>query len=142
MEKQLELIMDEILLTFDGGALKKAGKGFGKGYGSYNIRINGEDKPSFSKLKETYGNELSSNQAEYMAIIKGIEKVIELYGENVKLHIKGDSQLVINQINGIYRVKSPNMVPLYQKAMTLLKNISEYNAEFWVRANSEREFGH
>jgi hypothetical protein len=27
--------MDEILLTFDGGALKKAGKGFGKGYGSY-----------------------------------------------------------------------------------------------------------
>jgi len=33
-------------------------------------------------------------------------------------------------------------VPLYQKAMTLLKNISEYNAEFWVRANSEREFGH
>ena len=39
--------MDEILLTFDGGALKKAGKGFGKGYGSYNIRINGEDKPRF-----------------------------------------------------------------------------------------------
>jgi len=26
--------------------------------------------------------------------------------------------------------------------MALLKNISEYNAEFWVRANSEREFGH
>ena len=134
--------MKEVLLTFDGGALKKAGKGFGKGYGSYNIRINGESEPVFGKLKETYGNELSNNQAEYMSLIKGIKKVVELYGEDIKLQIKGDSQLVINHINGNYRVKSPNMIPLYQETMALLNRLTEYDIEFWRRVNSEREFGH
>ena len=134
--------MKEVLLTFDGGALKEAGEGFGKGYGSYNIRINGESEPIFSKLKETYGNELSNNQAEYMSLIRGIKKVIELYGEDIKLQIKGDSQLVINHINGSYRVKSPNMIPLYQETMALLNRLTEYDIEFWRRVNSEIEFGH
>ena len=134
--------MKEVLLTFDGGALKKAGEGFGKGYGSYNIRINGENEPIFSKLKETYGYELSNNQAEYMSLIKGIKKVIKLYGEDIKLQIKGDSQLVINHINGNYKVKSPNMIPLYRETMALLSSLTEYDVEFWRRINSEREFGH
>ena len=130
--------MKEILLTFDGGSLGNPGKG----YGSYNIRIGNEDEPSFSEQREVYGNNLTNNEAEYMALIKGVEKVLELYGENIKLSIKGDSQLVINQINGTYKVKSQNMVPLYNKIMKILGNISEYKIEFWRRANSEREFGH
>ena len=134
--------MKKILLTFDGGAKKKAGEGFGRGYGSYNIRIGGENEPSFSKLREEYGDDLSNNQAEYMSLIKGIKKVIKLYGEDIKLHIKGDSQLVINQINGNYKVKSQNMVPLYQETMKLLDRLTEYDVEFWRRINSEREFGH
>ena len=130
--------MKEILLTFDGGSLGNPGEG----YGSYNIRIGNENKPSFSKQREVYGNNLTNNEAEYMALINGVEKVLELYGENIKLSIKGDSQLVVNQINGAYRVKSQNMVPLYNKIMKILGNISEYKIEFWRRANSEREFGH
>ena len=65
-----------------------------------------------------------------------------MYGEDIKLHIKGDSQLVINQINGNYKVKSQNMVPLYQETMKLLDRLTEYDVEFWRRINSEREFGH
>ena len=130
--------MKEILLTFDGGSLGNPGEG----YGSYNIRIGNEDEPSFSEQREVYGNNLTNNEAEYMALIKGVEKVLELYGENIKLSIKGDSQLVINQINGTYKVKSQNMVPLYKKIMKILGNISEFKIEFWRRANSEREFGH
>ena len=130
--------MKEILLTFDGGSLGNPGEG----YGSYNIRIGNEDEPSFSKQREIYGDNITNNEAEYMALIKGVDKVIKLYGENIKLNIKGDSQLVVNQINGIYKVKSKNMIPLYQKIMKMLTKISKYNIKFWRRANSEREFGH
>tara|TARA_B100001094_G_C17910632_1_gene661027 strand:+ start:325 stop:717 length:393 start_codon:yes stop_codon:yes gene_type:complete len=130
--------MKEILLTFDGGSLGNPGEG----YGSYNIRVGDEGEPIFSKQRETYGDNLTNNEAEYMALIKGSEKVIELYGEKIKLHIKGDSQLVVNQINGSYKVKSQNMIPLYREIMKILTNISEYKIEFWGRENSEREFGH
>ena len=130
--------MKEILLTFDGGSLGNPGEG----YGSYNIRIGNEGEPSFSKQREIYGDNLTNNEAEYMALIKGVEKVFELYGGNIRLNIKGDSQLVVNQINGSYKVKSQNMIPLYQKIMKRLANINEYKIEFWRRANSEREFGH
>ena len=54
-----------------------------------------------------------------MSLIRN-KKVIKLYGEDIKLHIKGDSQLVINQINGNYKVKSQNMVPLYQETRKYL----------------------
>jgi len=60
----------------------------------------------------------TNNQAEYRAIIAALEKAIELGAKQVD--IKLDSQLVVRQISGRYRVKSAALKPLYQQVKHLL----------------------
>ena len=92
--------MEAITLTFDGGAKPNPGKG----YGSYNIRIDGNDKPIHGESEELYGDNLTSNQSEYIAVTRGCEKTKELFGNNCNIHIVGDSELVLKQISGEYRL--------------------------------------
>ncbi len=62
----------------------------------------------------------TNNYAEYCALIKGLEKVIELNIKNIKIY--GDSQLIIKQLNGKYQVKSKNIKPLFLNVKTLIKS--------------------
>ena len=55
----------------------------------------------------------TNNQAEYRAVIAALEKAIELGAKQVD--IKLDSQLVVRQISGRYRVKNAALKPLYQQ---------------------------
>ena len=55
----------------------------------------------------------TNNQAEYKAIIVALEKAIEFGITSVE--IKSDSELVVKQINGEYRVKKAVLKPLYQQ---------------------------
>lgn len=57
----------------------------------------------------------TNNQAEYRGLIEGLKKALELGVE--KVIVKGDSQLVVEQMKGNYRVKNPNIRPLYEDAM-------------------------
>jgi len=59
----------------------------------------------------------TNNQAEYRAVIAALEKAIELGAKQVD--IKLDSQLVVRQINGQYRVKNAALKPLYQRVKHL-----------------------
>jgi len=59
----------------------------------------------------------TNNQAEYRAVIAALEKAIELGAQQVD--IKLDSQLVVRQINGKYRVKNAALKPLYQQVKHL-----------------------
>lgn len=59
----------------------------------------------------------TNNQAEYRAVIAALEKAIELGAKQVD--IKLDSQLVVRQINGQYRVKNAALKPLYQQVKHL-----------------------
>ena len=59
----------------------------------------------------------TNNQAEYRAIIAALEKAIEL-GAN-QVDIRSDSQLVVRQISGEYRVKNAALKPLYQQVKQL-----------------------
>lgn len=59
----------------------------------------------------------TNNQAEYRAVITALEKAIELGAKQVD--IKLDSQLVVRQISGRYRVKNAALKPLYQQVKHL-----------------------
>ena len=68
----------------------------------------------------------TNNQAEYKALIIGLEKAVELCIS--ELYVFGDSQLVINQVSGAYKVSSPQIKPLYEKVKEVkekFKNILE-----------------
>jgi ribonuclease HI len=60
----------------------------------------------------------TNNQAEYRAIIAALEETIRLSVKQVE--IKTDSELVVKQINGEYRVKKATLKPLYQQVKQLL----------------------
>jgi len=59
----------------------------------------------------------TNNQAEYRAIIAALEEAIRLGVKQVD--IKMDSELVVKQVNGEYRVKKATLKPLYQQVKQL-----------------------
>ncbi|MGC8662414.1 MAG: ribonuclease HI family protein [Candidatus Micrarchaeia archaeon] len=70
-----------------------------------------------------YNGKKTNNFAEYMAIIYALEKVAEKYGFDNDLTVISDSELVIKQINGQYKVKDK-----YLKELN--KNVKELSAKF------------
>ena len=128
----------KVVITFDGGAKPNPGKG----YGSYNIRIDGNDKPIHGESEKFYGDNLTSNQSEYIAVTRGCEKIKELFGNNCKIHIVGDSELVLKQISGEYRVRNEKLIPLNQELMDYLKEFNSYSVQHRPREQSVEEFGH
>ena len=98
------------VLFFDGCSKGNPGKaGCGAVIYENNIEI-------FSKA-EFVGKKETNNYAEYMGLIVGMENAII---KNIKvLTVKGDSMLVIKQMNTLYKVKSPNLIPLFEFAKQL-----------------------
>lgn len=67
----------------------------------------------------------TNNIAEYSALIRGLEKAISLGIKRINVFL--DSELVVRQIKGIYKVKNKNLIPLWQQAKGLLKNFESCN---------------
>jgi ribonuclease HI len=67
----------------------------------------------------------TNNQAEYRAIIAALEKAVSLGAEEVILN--SDSELVVKQLNGSYRVKKPSLKPLYQKVKQLQSQLQGFS---------------
>ena len=64
---------------------------------------------------EPFTDSATNNVAEYTRIIKALEWLLANNYENEKILIRGDSRLVINQVKGKFKVKAPNIIPLYQR---------------------------
>ena len=66
----------------------------------------------------------TNNQAEYKAIIAALEHAITLGANQVEIH--SDSELVVRQINGEYRVKKATLKPLYQQVKQLQSRLKSF----------------
>ncbi len=71
----------------------------------------------------------TNNYAEYTALVSLLEKALELGVEEIS--VRGDSELVVRQMNGVYAVRSPNVAPLYEKAKELSERFTRFNIA-WV----------
>ena len=67
----------------------------------------------------------TNNEAEYLSLIKGIEKLIDLKVASVKIH--ADSELVVKQVLGIYKVKNERMKILHNLVLEKLQLIDQWN---------------
>jgi ribonuclease HI len=69
------------------------------------------------------GEKITNNHAEYSGLILGLEQAIKL---NIKvLLVEGDSMLIINQMVGLYQVKSQSLLHLYNKSHELKSQFNE-----------------
>ncbi len=73
----------------------------------------------------------TNNQAEYLGMIKGLERCRDLGID--KLHLHSDSQLVVNQMNGIYKVKNQELAPLHQQLAQLANSFEEVTFSYVPR---------
>ena len=60
----------------------------------------------------------TNNQAEYTALVRALEHALRL-GTQHRLVVHSDSELMVKQMKGEYRVKDPGLKPLYEKATQL-----------------------
>jgi ribonuclease HI len=65
----------------------------------------------------------TNNQAEYYGMIKGLERARELGIDEIDLY--SDSQLVVNQMNGFYKVKNQELAPLHQQLKVLVDSFEK-----------------
>ncbi|MGD9110063.1 MAG: phosphoribosylglycinamide formyltransferase [Phycisphaerales bacterium] len=81
--------------------------------------------------KGLYLGEATNNAAEYTAVIKALEHARELTAGSIMLY--SDSELLVNQLNGNYKVKSEQLRPMFQKASELLAGFGHWSIEHITR---------
>lgn len=65
----------------------------------------------------------TNNVAEYTGLVRILEKARELGVK--RLEVRMDSELVVKQMLGAYRVKNPGLMPLFQKARELARSFPQ-----------------
>ncbi len=105
-----------IYTNSDGGARGNPGPG------AIGVLIRDEEK-ILRKYAIKIGDYVTNNVAEYEALIKALE----LAGEFTKGELTCflDSELVVNQLLGKYRVKNPNLLILFRKVQKLQENFKD-----------------
>lgn len=87
-----------------------------------------------------YVGETTNNVAEYQAIIRSLKhlaksKLISVADSEITIH--SDSELVIKQLSGDYRIKSQNLIPLAIEARKLMKKVPHLKLNFVDRKNNK-----
>jgi len=82
-----------------------------------------------------YLGETTNNVAEYKALIITLQRALELGCTRVA--VKMDSELVVKQIAGLYRVKDAKMVPLHAEVRRLLGRFESQSVEHVSRASNK-----
>ena len=82
------------------------------------MQITDADGRVLAEIAEGLG-ETTNNVAEYTAAVEGLRKAIDLGATRV--HLRSDSQLLINQLTGVYRVKTAHLIPLHAQVRELAR---------------------
>jgi len=82
-----------------------------------------------------YLGEATNNQAEYQGLILGLK--LARKNKITKLSIFMDSELIVKQIKGEYRVKNEGLKPLFEKASKLLDTLPNYKIAHVLRAKNK-----
>jgi ribonuclease HI len=77
---------------------------------------------------------VTNNVAEYRALLLGLAQARELGASEVE--VIGDSELIANQVRGIYKVKHVAMKPLHREALAALKNFERWSIRTVPRAQN------
>lgn len=133
-----------LLLVCDGGL---NGEGAYISYVIFNTnswkqKIVRDDWFEVHRLSKCHINVETSNQAEYVAMIMGLEWLYNKTKGRGKVEVRTDSKLVVNQINGIYRVESENLIRHNLKILDILSRFENINIRWWPRKFSKNILGH
>ena len=101
-------------LSTDGGARGNPGPA------AYGYVLEAEDGTVLAAHGETIGT-ATNNVAEYRALVAGLEKALELHVDEIE--VVSDSELLVKQMRGEYRVKKPALRDLWDEATDLARQL-------------------
>lgn len=78
----------------------------------------------------------TNNVAEYQALIQALERAAQLGGQKVRCFL--DSELVVKQLNGQYRVKEEKMGRLFGELSKIIKNFQKVSFHHVPRTQNRR----
>lgn len=77
----------------------------------------------------------TNNVAEYSALLDALEVARQEGATDVE--IVSDSELLVKQMLGRYRVKHPNLVPLFERARTIARGFRKFSIRHTLRAGNK-----
>jgi len=109
-----------VIAYIDGGSRGNPGPA---GYG---VRIEAPDGALVEEFHEAIGI-ATNNIAEYRGLLAALEWA-RAHGER-QLHVRSDSQLLVQQMRGAYKVRHPGLQPLHARAQQLVREIGRVTFE-------------
>lgn len=82
-----------------------------------------------------YIGKATNNVAEYLALIRGLEEALLLGATEVEVF--SDSELLVKQVNGEYRVKNEGLIPLSYQARALISKFKRFSITHKVREENK-----
>lgn len=130
-----------IRILFDGGSRGNPGPG----YGSYRLRLpDGREET----VHLDFGRRMTGNEAEYHTLLAALEDGVDRLRREGQdparftVEIRGDSALVIHQVNGNWKARNPRMRALRDRVREWLGHFGGYHLECVSRQVSVRSLGH
>lgn len=126
-----DLNINKVIIFTDGAARGNPGPA------AIGVILKDEIGNAVARISRRLGT-TTNNQAEYHAIIAALEKATSLGARQVLL--KSDSELVVKQINGNYKIKNTVLRPLYQRVVQLVGSLKSFSISYIPREqNSEAD---
>jgi ribonuclease HI len=115
-----ESVPEQLLAHVDGGARGNPGPA---GYG---VVIEDQHGARIAELSRYLGHH-TNNFAEYSGLIAALQYTLE--HQHSGLRVLSDSELMVRQMNGVYKVRSPELRPLYEEARRLARQLKWFRIE-------------
>jgi len=127
--------MKKIIIYTDGGSRGNPGPA---AIGTVFCNERGE---IFKKYSQYLGDGLTNNEAEYRAVIFALNKFKSLFGkklaQNSELEIRSDSELLTNQLNGKYKILTPEIQSFFLTIWNLKLDFKNVKFRFISREKNK-----
>jgi ribonuclease HI len=94
--------------------------------------------PDGSEVASLFGylGQATNNVAEYQALLHGLRFALERGASEVEVY--SDSELLVRQLEGRYRVKNAGLIPLYREAQGLLLRFAKSRVSHVPRERNKK----
>jgi ribonuclease HI len=105
------------------------------GHAGIGVLITDQEGQVLLEITEYLG-QATNNIAEYTALIRGLEEGLKTGATEVLVY--SDSELIVKQLTGLYRVKNEGLIPLFRQVLQLRQKYRKFHIVHVPREKNKR----
>ena len=105
------------------------------GPSSIGVSLQNSNGHEIASISQVIG-ETTNNVAEYTALVEGLKLALKKRIQEIE--IRADSELIVRQLNGEYKVKAEQLKPLFREAIQLTKKFKSFKMKHVPREQNTR----